>query len=104
VAIDNTFNGLFGLLQYPLTYLGIHQLDGNFTIINVAQALVLLPLFIFCWYMYKCEREDLVPIRPMEGEELPCNLVGQRTRKQLPALHMIELPNLHFPNFLGQKD
>ena len=27
------------------------------------QAIVLLPLFAFCWYMYKWEREDLVPIR-----------------------------------------
>ncbi len=37
MAIDNTFNGLFGLLQYPLAYLAIHYLDGNFTIINIVQ-------------------------------------------------------------------
>jgi hypothetical protein len=71
VAIDNTFNGLFGLLQYPLTTLAIHQLDGNFTWINVAQVVVLLPLFVFVYYMYRWEREDLVPVRPLEGEELP---------------------------------
>ena len=29
----------------------------------VLQVIVLLPLFVFCWYMYKWEREDLVPIR-----------------------------------------
>ena len=86
LAIDNTFNGLFGLLQvccchplgsstrneppvahalpqYPLTYVGIHWLDGNFTIINIVQAATLLPLFFFCYCMYAWEREDLIPVR-----------------------------------------
>ncbi len=27
------------------------------------QGICLLPLFVFCYYMYKWEREDLVPIR-----------------------------------------
>ena len=96
VAIDNTFNGLFGLLQYPLTYLGIHAFNGNFTAINVAQVVILLPLFLFCLFMGKWEREDLVPIRPMEGEELPCDMMGARTRKALPQMHLphIELPTL----------
>lgn len=96
VAIDNTFNGLFGLLQYPLTYFAIHSLDGNFTLINVAQVVILLPLFIFCYYMGRWEREDLVPIRPLEGEELPVDIVGPRTRKSLPHVHLphIELPSL----------
>lgn len=91
VAIDNSFNGLFGLLQFPLTYFAIHVLDGDFTAINIAQVIILLPLSIFCYYMYKWEREDLVPIRPLEGEELPCDMIGVRKRKQLPH---IELPNL----------
>lgn len=42
--------------------------------------------------MYKWEREDLVPIRPLEGEELPCDMLGPQQRKQLKDLH---LPNLH---------
>ena len=37
------------------------------------QIVILAPLFVFCWYMRKWETQDLVPIRPMEGEELPCN-------------------------------
>jgi MFS family permease len=98
VAIDNTFNGLFGLLQYPLTYLGIHSLDGNFTIINVVQAIVLLPLFVFCYFMRRWEREDLVPIRPLEGEELPCDMMGERRRKALPHLPHIELPHVSLPH------
>lgn len=91
VAIDNSFNGLFGLLQFPLTYFAIHVLDGDFTAINIAQVVILLPLSIFCYYMYRWEREDLVPIRPLEGEELPCDMIGVRERKKLPH---IELPNL----------
>jgi MFS family permease len=106
VAIDNTFNGLFGLLQYPLTYLGIHALDGNFTVINVVQALVLLPLFMFCYYMGKWEREDLVPIRPLEGEELPCDMMGARERKalpQLPQLPQMHLPHIELPHLRGNR-
>lgn len=99
VAIDNTFNGLVGLLQFPLTSLGLHALDGNFTAINVAQVILLIPLFIFCYFMYKWEREDLVPIRPMEGEELPVDLVGPRNKKtlHLPDLHLPQLPAMHWP-------
>lgn len=37
VAVDNIFNGLFGLLQYPLTYLAIHPLNGNFMWVNLGQ-------------------------------------------------------------------
>ena len=37
VAIDNTVNGLFGLLQLPLTNWGLHGLNGNFTAINLIQ-------------------------------------------------------------------
>lgn len=103
VACDNTFNGLFGLLQYPLTYLAIHGLDGNFTWINVAQVILLLPLFIFCYYMWKWEREDLVPIRPLEGEELPTDPVGPRTRKQLPQMHLPHIEMPHLPTLRGNK-
>ena len=41
----------------------------------MAQIVILAPLFIFCYFMRKWETQDLVPIRPMEGEELPCNQV-----------------------------
>ena len=37
VAIDNTVNGLFGLLQLPLTQWGLHGLNGNFTALNLIQ-------------------------------------------------------------------
>jgi hypothetical protein len=37
VAIDNTINGLFGLLQLPLASWGLHGLNGNFTAINLIQ-------------------------------------------------------------------
>lgn len=37
VAIDNTFNGLFGLLQLPFTNWALHGLRGNFTWINIIQ-------------------------------------------------------------------
>lgn len=37
VAIDNSVNGLFGLLQLPLTQWGLHGLGGNFTAINLIQ-------------------------------------------------------------------
>ncbi len=37
VAIDNTINGLVGLLQLPLTNWGLHGLGGNFTAINIIQ-------------------------------------------------------------------
>lgn len=37
VAIDNAFNGLFGLLQLPLTNWGLRGLNGNFTLINILQ-------------------------------------------------------------------
>ncbi|KAA6416796.1 MAG: hypothetical protein FRX49_13246 [Trebouxia sp. A1-2] len=82
VAIDNTFNGLVGLLQLPFTYWALHGLGGNFTLINCLQIVVLLPLFLFCWFMYKWERQELVPIRPMEGEELPCNVSGPRMLRE----------------------
>lgn len=67
VAADNIVNSLFGLLQYPLTNLGLHS---GFAVINIVQAVVLLPLFLFAFFMYRWENSDLVPIRPLEGEEL----------------------------------
>lgn len=39
VAIDNTFNGLVGLLQLPFTYWALHGLGGNFTLINCLQVM-----------------------------------------------------------------
>ena len=50
---------------------------------HALQIVVLLPLFLFCYAMYKWERQDLVPIRPMEGEELPLDITGPRTERQL---------------------
>ena len=45
------------------------------------QIVVLMPLFVFCFFMRTWETQDLVPIRPMEGEELPCNEVGIKQAK-----------------------
>ncbi|KAL4854004.1 Large neutral amino acids transporter small subunit 3 [Chlorella vulgaris] len=67
VAADNIFNSLFGLLQFPLANLGLRV---GYMWINISQAVVLLPLFLFAYHMYHWENSDLVPIRPMEGEEL----------------------------------
>ncbi|KAL4450614.1 hypothetical protein ABPG77_000970, partial [Micractinium sp. CCAP 211/92] len=67
VAADNIVNSLFGLLQYPLAFAGLHH---GFTWINISQAIVLLPLFLFAFFMFRWENADLVPIRPLEGEEL----------------------------------
>lgn len=90
VAIDNTFNGLFGLLQLPFTNWGLHGLRGNFTWINIIQAIVLTPFFLFTWMMYRWERQDLVPIRPLVGEELPTTMVGPRTLREAKFLKSLE--------------
>jgi hypothetical protein len=50
-----------GLLQLPVSWLGIRALNGNFTAINVAQIIFLLPIFVFCWMMHR--RALLVHIR-----------------------------------------
>lgn len=52
----------------------------------LAQIVILCPLFIFCIYMRKWETHDLVPIRPMEGEELPCNETGIKQNKHTAHL------------------
>ena len=44
VAIDNTFNGLVGLLQLPFTYWALHGLGGNFTLINCLQVNFCFPV------------------------------------------------------------
>eukprot|EP00208_Stichococcus_sp_RCC1054_P002385 CAMPEP_0206140458 /NCGR_PEP_ID=MMETSP1473-20131121/9531_1 /ASSEMBLY_ACC=CAM_ASM_001109 /TAXON_ID=1461547 /ORGANISM="Stichococcus sp, Strain RCC1054" /LENGTH=615 /DNA_ID=CAMNT_0053534611 /DNA_START=553 /DNA_END=2400 /DNA_ORIENTATION=+ len=80
VAIDNTVNGLIGLLQLPVSWLGIRHLNGNFTAINISQIIILMPVFIFCWMMHKWSSENLVPIRPMEGEQLPDNMVPPKRK------------------------
>ena len=41
VAIDNTVNGLVGLLQLPFTYWALHGLGGNFTLLNCLQVSLL---------------------------------------------------------------
>lgn len=60
----------FSLLaaQYPLAYLGLH---AGFTWINISQAIVLLPLFLFAYHMYRWENSDLVPIRCVTTGCLP---------------------------------
>ena len=40
--------------------------------------------------MYKWEREDLVPIRPNEGEELPCSILGPRSVREAKFLKSLE--------------
>ena len=54
------------------------------------QIVVLMPLFLFCYAMYKWERQDLVPIRPMEGEELPLDITGPRTERQLKFVETLK--------------
>ena len=49
-----------------------------------------MPFFAFCYQMYKWERADLVPIRPNEGEELPCSMVGPRTLREANFLSSLE--------------
>ncbi len=44
VAVDNTFNGLVGLLQLPLTDWGLRGLRGNFLAINLIQVWGILGL------------------------------------------------------------
>jgi hypothetical protein len=36
-----------------VSWLGIRALNGNFTAINVAQIIFLLPIFVFCWMMHR---------------------------------------------------
>jgi hypothetical protein len=55
-----------------------------------AQVAVLLPLFSFCYFMYKWERSELVPIRPAEGEELPANMLGARPLREAKFLETLE--------------
>ena len=90
VAVDNCVNGAVGLVQLPLTSWGLHGLGGDFTAVNLIQAAVLLPLFAFCWCMRRWEREDLVPIRPAEGEALPVNLLGPRAERRARFVESLE--------------
>lgn len=59
-SVTNLLTFVGRAMQYPLTYVGLHY---GFTWINVSQAIVLLPLFFFAFYMYRWENADLVPIR-----------------------------------------
>ena len=47
-------------MQYPLTRVGLNH---SFMWINISQAVVALPLFMFAYYMYRWENSNLVPIR-----------------------------------------
>lgn len=52
--------------------------------------MVLTPFFLFTWMMYRWERQDLVPIRPLVGEELPTTMVGPRTLREASFLSTLE--------------
>lgn len=157
------------LPQYPLSYLGIQVLDGNFTVINICQVSSCDQQKRFCWrhtllriVRKNCGRRCCVPTghllasalhilllhvqmgkrgpgayqvdrcfvctsadaaaglegrrapllpgvmrRPMEGEELPCDMVGQRSRKQLHLPHVslphVSLPHVSLPNLGGTR-
>ena len=56
------------------------------------QVAILLPLFVFCWFMYNWETDeaDQVPILPVEGEELPCNIKGPRLLREANFLQSLE--------------
>ena len=61
VAIDNTINGLFGLLQLPLTNWGLHGLGGNFTAINIIQ--------VSCTSLLcECRKRHTAEYRPMRAK------------------------------------
>lgn len=53
---------------------------------------MLLPLFVFCFYMYSWETNeaDQIPILPIEGEELPCNIKGPRLLREANFLQSLE--------------
>ncbi len=57
VAIDNTINGLVGLLQLPLTNWGLHGLGGNFTAINIIQVRPLWFPGAALWGMRSAEQQ-----------------------------------------------
>jgi Ca2+/Na+ antiporter len=84
-----------------ITVLSLLSLDcifsrGWFSVVQsvtraqLMQAGILLPLFVFCWFMFKWEHEDLVPIRPHEGEELPANPLGPRMVREAKFLATLE--------------
>lgn len=54
------------------------------------QALILMPFFLFTWTMYRWERKDLVPIRPLVGEELPTTMIGPRTLREAKFISSLE--------------
>ena len=58
----------------------------------IMQVAMLLPLFVFCWYMYNWETDegDQIPILPVEGEELPCNIKGPRLLREANFLQSLE--------------
>ncbi len=53
---------------------------------------ILLPLFVFCWFMYNWETDetDQIPILPVEGEELPLNIKGPRLLREANFLQSLE--------------
>lgn len=52
--------------------------------------MILTPFFLFTWMMYRWERQDLVPIRPLIGEELPTTMVGPRMLREANFLSSLE--------------
>ena len=99
VAIDNTINGLVGLLQLPLTNWGLHGLGGNFTAINIIQV-----SFLWCcsaplhgsamqrtWYRRALSGEEALRRRPLQpGVELllsmwACMVICKQGPSMLPG-------------------
>ncbi|KAK9815694.1 hypothetical protein WJX72_008206 [[Myrmecia] bisecta] len=60
IGVTNVVNGVFGLIQIPLAHVALSSLRHRFWILNMADALVLLPLFAFCALMWRWERRNII--------------------------------------------
>lgn len=63
IGISNGVTGLVGLVILPLTNFALGPLRSRFWILNVASAVLLLPLFGFCAVMWRWERRGVVEHR-----------------------------------------
>ncbi len=90
VPFTADFEVVFHCFSTALDIIWRISLDGLTNVSCALQAGILLPQFIFCWYMFKWEHEDLVPIRPHEGEELPANPLGPRMVREAKFLATLE--------------
>ncbi|KAK9812965.1 hypothetical protein WJX72_006572 [[Myrmecia] bisecta] len=60
IGVTNAANGLAGLLAIPLNSFAIDMLHSRYWILNISQAIILLPLFGFCYKMWVWERRDVI--------------------------------------------